>query len=119
MTRTELAVAAEDWQRRLRLQDWDINVEIVPAHVLTLKGGDNWYADISLHSEKRKAFIRMADPKTRKYDWELALVHEMLHIFFGPFGSEDGSPEHMAEEQAVHAVSTALVTLYRESEGNS
>ena len=97
------------WQEALRIQDWDVHYDIVPVHVL-----DDAFADITFIATKRAAYLRMVNPEHRSHDWEVSLVHELLHIHFAPFKTKAGSVQELAEEQAIHSISTALVVLRRE-----
>lgn len=52
------------------------------------------------------------------FDEELSIVHELVHLWFTPINYDpyDGA-ERLAEEQAVHRISQALVALKRGREG--
>lgn len=99
------------WQKVLRLQDWDVSVEIVRRHKVS--GRSMGHSDIS--DMKRAAHILIADPSDYEGDWfderfgdiERVLVHELLHL--NP-PLQDNSRE---TEQTVHAISMALLGLER------
>jgi len=117
MTDADLADLCALWQKRLRLQDWDVAVRFAPWH--ELKGGTRG-GQVQWIREKRAAFIDVARPGETEpnsvwpYDLEITLVHELLHLHTQGLGTRAGSPEEEAEEQAVHALSCALVSLARQ-----
>jgi hypothetical protein len=93
-----------EWQEALRLQDWDIVVKVVRGRGLGTDGLENnaegrghWTLPL------RAATIRLA-----------TLVHEMLHLHFAGFDDFTvGDAQDVAAEQAIHALSCALVALKR------
>lgn len=113
----------QKWQKILRLQDWDVDIEIVRCHAL---GNELALAECTVGPNKRAAVLRVADDRDERFDVfpkckddEVTVVHELLHIFTEQFApvqkSDDGILDeretHM--EQMVHAVSTAMVELDR------
>lgn len=99
------------WQRRLRLQDWIVEVEIVHAAEL----GHGHDAECGYNHEQKHANIYLMDAlhfheKTMlPYHPEQALVHELLHLHFAPFDGKAETPEGTAQEQAINCISMALV----------
>lgn len=87
MTRTELERILAEWQRRLRISDWDIKIrwELRPGQNPDGTGEIDKDADaeIRVHDYHEQASIRL------KADWETwdphfasrVIVHELLHIF--------------------------------------
>ena len=102
------------WQERLRLQAWDVKVKIASREVLPDKGGEVQYI-----RHTQTAVIRLLDPSQYDpacdfpLDLERTLVHELLHLLFSPLDTEDAAERLTTEEQAVHALSRALVELER------
>jgi hypothetical protein len=94
------------WQEILRLQDWDIEVEII-------KGWESPgnYATICGQSLQKRATLKLVDPN----DWhpedatpkEVAatIVHELLHLHFRQAGYDY---EEDKEEPVVHALEKAF-----------
>lgn len=122
LTMSMLRDRCEVWQRILRLQDWDVQLEIVRQHVLS----DGRLGECALGNNVRKARIRILDSRDidgqdmmdhdEAWDWELTLVHELLHVHMHdvtPDGHKAGSPEQIANERAVDAISKSLVMLAR------
>lgn len=106
-----------EWQKTLKLQDWDIVIDIRREREMELEGGQ---AEVHWHKDKRMAIIHLLDPLdySNQYwpqDHEMSLVHELLHIHMVGFAAEDGTPEDAAQEQAINAISFALVDLKRKS----
>lgn len=102
------------WQKRLRLQDWDVTVAI------TAPDEDNpgKQGSITWRVHQKEARISLIDPadkaaQDRGYDLECTLVHELLHLHFIAWDTEDGTPEDTALEQAITTLSRALVMAYQ------
>lgn len=82
-------------------------------------------AECEWNLRKRMALIKVLDsadwdPSTPwPQDQEQSLVHELLHLHFAPFRADDGTPEDVAQEQAIDAIAKALVELKRPSETRS
>jgi len=110
------------WQRVLRLQDWDIEVRVLPQHHLNADSPMST-GRISFNHVYRSACILVADPATviddhtaaftrhSVYDPEQTLVHELVHLLMPSPGEVKVDVEF-----TVEAVSKALVRLARESE---
>ncbi|TVX92268.1 hypothetical protein [Paenibacillus agilis] len=103
------------WQAQLRLQDWQIEMKFDRGFNLAPN-----VADISLLEESRVARIRMMeandfDPSSiAPYDMEQTMVHELLHIHFFPLTRTLG--KSIPEEQAIEAISWALIALDRKAD---
>lgn len=97
------------WQPLLRLADWDISV------------GYERHRDGSMCSRQvayKRAKITMqhpidVQPGAYQHDMERVFVHELLHLHFAPFDTENDSPMGIAEEQAVESLARAFVALKR------
>jgi hypothetical protein len=102
------------WQQRLRLQDWAVEIVMERAYDL----GDYW-GKIHVAEDKRRARIRIMDPidlspaAIAPYDMDQIIVHELLHIHLYPITKAEDS---MPEEQAIEAISWALVGLDRRAD---
>ena len=111
------------WQYELRLEDWDVTIEIARLKDL----GDCTMGDCTRAKMKRIAKIRLLDqrdidgqdmitPPAESRDWEMTLVHELLHLqLHDAFskGYPGGGAEELAIERAIDATSKALVRLAR------
>jgi len=116
-TQEQAEAALAKWQKILRLQDWEIKVCICRGRDLSLDG----QAEVHWRMEKKAAIVNLLDPvdydnKRFPQDHETGLVHELLHLHMAGFAAENGTPEDIAQEQAIHALSTAFVRLDRIAE---
>ena len=115
MTEHELQALCAEWQKRLRLQDWDVKVQL--ARRWAMEPGNQ--AECEWNLRKRIAVIRVLDSVDWNSDtpWpqdqEQSLVHELLHLHFAPFRAEPETPQDVAQEQAIDAIARALVELKR------
>jgi hypothetical protein len=119
VTIEELQELAKEWQAVLRLQDWDYDIRFARGFEI----GD-CFGDFNGNLDCRHAVIRVTDENDinddnrRFYDQERTLVHELLHTYFQVFDTKDDSPERIAEEQAVDAISKAFVQMKRRLAGD-
>jgi len=106
------------WQKRLNLQDWNIQVVVVPASELKPKtlGNVHWELD------KKTATIRVLDPadyrlpfKEMLQDMEFTVVHELIHLELAPVLADlhRSDANRRDEEHAVNHVADALLNLGR------
>ncbi len=108
--RPDLDALCRYWQGVLRLQDWEVIVRY-ERHLDT-------EGRASISHDYKRAYIRIVDPidwqnTWRPQDIEHALVHELLHLHFAPFKTENDSPLGAAEEQAVESLARAFVKMNR------
>ena len=101
-----------EWQRLLRLQDWDIKVEFVHHHSL----GRGGFGEVNWTLEKKTATINMVHPeelsKHLEYNPEKTLVHELLHLRFSIVcRTKEGTIEDGVHEAAIDQVARLLVQL--------
>lgn len=111
----ELQAKCELWQKRLRLADWDVDVKIVPLR--EMNGSQS--GQVTYNAEHKWANIKLINPADysmeamRPYLMERTLIHELLHLHMTAFKTEYGTPEGLAEEQLINALSSALLELER------
>ncbi len=115
LTQDQAEALLKEWQKILRLQDWDVVVGIRRARDMSL--GES-AAEVHWKKEKKLAIIHLLDPTDYdnacfSQDHEVSIVHELLHLHMVGFAAEDDTPEDTAQEQAIHAISMALVELKR------
>lgn len=111
MSELELKHICLEWQDRLRLRDW--NVEIRWAKYKEID--DDCGATVSWNDNQKHATILMRP--TEFYESgvvaesvELRIIHELLHLHL--WYIEDHTPmQKIAEENAVHFISSALFHL--------
>jgi hypothetical protein len=119
LTIENLKECAAKWQRALRLEDWDVTFQIVRHNEIDGIGSTTisaYYraAKVSLLSELdlEQRANDSAMPKEQSMNWELTLVHELVHLHLHditPDGPKTDSPEHIALERGVDAIAMALV----------
>lgn len=123
-TQDQLNESLAEWQRILRVQDWDVDAKIVRRDDLDT-GEERRCGSIWQLAKKRHATIKLLDPvdwvgDSGGQDHEITLVHELLHIHTRRIleagdTDETGQWDRMvnAEEPLVHHLSVALVNLRR------
>ena len=115
----ELQKLCAEWQKKLHLQEWNINVNILPKNRMDMEDtdGEIWHSIESVDAE-----INLLDPADARgrqspYDMEVVLVHELLHTLFLPFAPEDKeSLQHKFMERAIDRIAHVLVEMKREEE---
>jgi hypothetical protein len=131
MTATEYVLNLEQlqerchwWQRLLRLQDWEIDLRLVRTSEMGDQGNAGECHSFML---KKKAVVLILCAEDARLalapsifrpalDMEYTLVHELLHLAFNPITLttvKRDSQEAVAEEQAIDALASAYVKLYR------
>lgn len=118
MTLAKLKRLGAQWQRTLRLEDWNVEFSFARKHQMPLKDRDIGGAATWCIGKKMAAIQVLAPidyPETMvPQDQEVTLVHELLHLHLAPTEiSEDRETE---EEQAINAIAIALVALRRLNE---
>lgn len=115
-TNEELRAKCAEWQKILRLQDWDIRTSIVRAREMQAEDSN---AECKVNIQHRLAQIKIVDPvdfhtdELNPQDMERYLVHELLHIHLWPFTENLEGPLEDAEEQAINMIAGALIQLHR------
>lgn len=103
-----------EWQKVLRLQDWDFFPVFRRMRDME---GDN-QGEFHPVLVKKEALIRLLDPvdypsdAVYPYDLELTLVHELVHAHFSPFW-DTAESKRVEMEQAIESIAKALVSLKR------
>lgn len=115
------------WQERLRLRDYQIKLQVARQHQL----GEGTLGDVDLGSgSKRQGLIRLLHPDDlggqgfhfdgEVWDWELTLVHELIHVHFHDCLPPDWTHDRLlnrAVERAIDALAKALITSVRTGGG--
>lgn len=101
-----------EWQRTLKLLDWDISAFIAPSEEMDSSEG-LVYWDLNKKIAEIKIVSREDYPSDAMcpYCIEKILVHELLHLHFAPFDAKTGTLRGTAQEQAINAIAHALVKL--------
>ena len=97
------AKLVREWQRRLGLTDW--HVEVVDAHAALL--GLDTQAQCRINRARKVAYLCFQGDDTDLLD---SVVHELLHIVFDP---ADEVVETLLAASQLGAVGEALIESYR------
>lgn len=107
------------WQKRLRLQDWDIKIKYERFRRMQNSTGQIPWGQIQMNQEYRSARILILHPSDNEQargDIEETVVHELLHIHFSEVRPQAIKPgDDIAEERVINALAQALITLHKES----
>lgn len=118
MNETELKELCALWQKRLRLQDWNVLLVVKDAEDM-----EDAFARIRPQLDSKKAVMHVRRPGDAStldmqlgYDIEEYIAHELLHLHAEPFCPEDNdSHEYQAIEQMVGILADCIVRLSREN----
>jgi hypothetical protein len=102
------------WQKRLRLQDWDIKLQV--THMVDMPVPDA-LGCIGSSAEHKSAVLTLLNPDEYPdgpfpVDTEEVLVHELLHLHTIPF-RRNGRAASVAEDAAIECIAPALVEGWR------
>jgi hypothetical protein len=103
-----------EWQKRLKLQDWEIKISFKREYDMDEKLGS-----ISWSHNKKQASLDLLDPidypptSFDEYDTEAVIVHELLHLHTAFTARPTEGWEEVMEERAINAISKALVNAKR------
>jgi hypothetical protein len=104
-----------EWQRILRLQDWEVKVAARRERAMQsndCEGCNRYQPDL------KRASIHIRDPLDEPEDAdfpadpEATIVHELLHLHFAPFYVTKGLLNTL-QEQAIEVIAQSLVGLKR------
>jgi hypothetical protein len=120
----ELQLQLAYWQKVLYLQDWTVDLRISRQWEMLDAGT---LAECHWFLERKDAIIRVLAPadlggladkflNDEECDYDISLVHELLHLHFAAFYTEK---DEIAHEQVINAISRGLVKIWRENEQNS
>lgn len=115
-TKEKLRDKCAEWQKVLRLQDWDIKTSIERERDMKIA---NCNGVITINEEHRSATIRILDPldyspdEPYPQDMEKTLVHELLHIHLIPMTKDYEGHLAVAEEQAINMMTSGYIELAR------
>lgn len=113
MSNAQLQKLLVKWQKRLRLQDWDVTVNFHTKEEMCGNLGDNFY-----DWANGTATIRLLRPQDNvetiknNSNPEVTLVHELLHILMVPITIKMGTKKgwlKIFEENTIEKMAKALV----------
>ena len=111
------------WQRKLRLQDWNISVHLVRLNEMP---DQDAIGAIFPHIERKDARMFLLSPmdvpllaagflNDEEVNYSLTIVHELLHLHMAPFTKALDTAGIEQEEIAVNAISRCIVAAYTKS----
>lgn len=117
---SEIQKQAAYWQDILALRDWAIGIRVCRHWEME---DHTAVAQCEVYLDRKDAIISVLHPTdllglTNRFlngeeaDYDISLVHELLHLHFAPFDTDDAQHE-VAYEQAINAISRGIVRLYR------
>ena len=109
------------WQGVLRLQDWNIELSLrrrCEMSVANVIGSNHHWQD------SKDSIIELPMPEDllsyvkfqgEEKDYEITLVHELLHLHFAPFAADEDKDPHgnTYQELAINTLARSLVHLDR------
>jgi len=103
------------WQEILRLQDWDVIIELVHHHELNgviAAVSSNEYLKVA-----RISLLRAEELRKEDMDMESSLVHELLHVHTKDWEILNRKYEHsdVLQEQAIESLTKAIIKLNRKT----
>ncbi len=105
--RPDLDALLAEWKPIFGCSDWRINCQYTSGLP------DGTLAKVKALWKYLEAVIWIADPATVPHDVEETLVHELGHLPFAPFETEEGSFQDAMEERAVETIARGMIALKR------
>jgi hypothetical protein len=115
-TNDDLKTLCAEWQRTLRLQDWDVTTRLARGREFSARERQG---EVRFNLALKTAQALIIDPVDWEpdaivdYDAERVLCHELLHLHTAPFSAEPDTLARAMEEQAIESIAKALVSLKR------
>ena len=119
MTQIKLNKLTAQWQKRLRIQDWDISVQILNHGDFIKQAGFDALGACSCHSTKKQASIIIMHPNEHDEDVESVLIHELLHVVMPVqdlnIKVDDNDSVYIAYERIVDQMAHTLRAAYEDA----
>ena len=105
-----LSKVASKWQKILRLQDWQVDIDFYRAREFT---NADALGECTFNINSREGFIKILDPidYEGEYDLEWIVVHELLHLHFADWTAKNNYECPVSGEQAIDSIAQALTRL--------
>lgn len=105
-----LSKVASRWQKILRLQDWQVDIDFYRARDFT---NADALGECTFNINSREGFIKILDPidYDGEYDLEWTVVHELLHLHFAQWTAANNYECPISGEQAIDSIAQALTRL--------
>lgn len=111
MTHSQIEKTLRECQKRLRIQNWDIDLKVVRAGDFP----DGRVAQCKYHTRNMSATISILDPRDNKdtapgmQDVKCTLYHELLHPILSPLFDEKIDED--LQEQAIERIAKGLAGI--------
>lgn len=115
MAKPNLQKLLKKWQKILRLEDWDIQIRWARSYELAEASS---VAENLRDVPNKRCDVRVLDPIDfvnsvwPERDYELDIVHELLHTHVEAFAREFNGTDNL-KEQVIETLAKALVALER------
>ena len=110
MNQKQLNVLKNKWQKRLRLMDWEIEVNLIRQN--KMKNPNN-VGEASYNVQRKTATLNILCSMDRDNNdvggYESDIVHEMLHLLLPGFTPGQGTLDHDLYEQGLNMIVEALL----------
>ena len=105
-----LSKVASKWQKILRLQDWQVDIDFYRARDFT---NADALGECTFNINSREGFIKILHPTDYDgdYDLEWIVVHELLHLHFADWTAKNNYECPVSGEQAIDSIAQALTRL--------
>ena len=108
------------WQKKLYLQDWTVKVRLCRLNEMP---GKDCVGAITCYSKCKDAILQLLAPidlplLAKDYmdgevmNFDLTIVHELLHLHVNPFERPIETAEGVAQEQMINMLSRAFIAAY-------
>ena len=105
-----LSKVASRWQKILRLQDWQVDIDFYRAREFA---NADALGECTFNINSREGFIKILNPidYEGEYDLEWIVVHELLHLHFADWTAKNNYECPVSGEQAIDSIAQALTRL--------
>lgn len=108
------------WQKKLRLQDWNVKVHLCRLHEMPDREAIGAIIPIPERKDAQMYLLSPMDTPllaqhfiaAEEMNYALTIVHELLHLHLAPFTQHLSDAEQVQEEVAINAISRCLVNAY-------
>lgn len=108
LTEGDLRDLCQFWRDQLKLQAWEVDIQILPAREMPEED-----AHVSYDSHSRTATVQLADDLKSLEEIHEMVIHELLHLMF--IFVQPKTTDHILEEQAVHTIAPLISGLHMKS----
>ncbi len=115
-----LQTECKGWQKKLRLQDWNVRVHLVRLNEMPDREAIGAIFPVPERKDARMLLLSPMDAPLlaggfmggEELNYGLTIIHELLHLHTCMFTSNQTEAEAVAEEQAVNAISRCIFNAY-------